>query len=81
MVEVLSPSTKHVDTGQKLAGYFRIPSLQHYLIVDPSRPVVIHHRRGTGDLIETRIASGGQLDLSPPGLTVEIADLFEGLAS
>ncbi len=76
VVEVLSPSTRHVDTGTKLLGYFRLPSLQHYLILDTERRTVIHHRRGTGDLIETRIAASGALSLDPPGLTLPVAALF-----
>lgn len=76
VVEVHSPSTKHVDTGSKLVGYFRVPSVIHYLILDPVKRLVIHHKRGEGDLIETRIASEGVLDLTPPGLSVPVADLF-----
>ena len=76
IVEVLLPGTKWVDTGRKLEGYFRVPSVVHYLIVDPDRPVVIHHRHGKAGLIETRIASSGTLDLSPPGLTLSVTDLF-----
>ena len=44
MVEVLSPSTKHVDTGKKLEGYFRVPSIVHYLVVDPERRMVTTER-------------------------------------
>lgn len=76
VVEVLSPSTSHVDTGQKLEGYFRVPSVMHYLIVDPKKTLVIHHRRGAGEMIETRIASSGTLALHPPGLSLSVADLF-----
>ena len=36
VVEVLSPSTRHIDASKKLAGYFRLPSVAHYLIVDPT---------------------------------------------
>src|ERR1700687_2983166 len=36
-VEVLLPSTRHIDASAKLAGYFRIPSVRHYLIVDPDK--------------------------------------------
>ncbi len=35
VVEVLSPSTRGIDTTVKLAGYFLVPSLKHYLIVEP----------------------------------------------
>ncbi|SFL29009.1 Uma2 family endonuclease [Methylorubrum salsuginis] len=77
VVEVLSPGTKRIDTGRKLQGYFRLPSVMHYLIVDAERHTVIHHRRGDGDLIETRIASSGELRLDPPDLTLPVAALFD----
>jgi Uma2 family endonuclease len=34
VVEVLSPSTRSLDTSAKLIGYFRLPSVQHYLVVN-----------------------------------------------
>lgn len=77
VVEVLSPGTKRIDTGRKLQGYFRLPSVMHYLIIDAERRTVIHHRRADDDLIETRIASSGELRLAPPGLTLPLAALFE----
>lgn len=77
VVEVLSPSTRHVDASAKLAGYFSLESVRHYLIVDPDRRVVIHHQRGEGDLIATRIASPGALRLDPPGIDLKVADVFE----
>lgn len=77
VVEVLSPSTATKDLRDKLLGYFRVPSLHHYLIVDPDRRAVIHHRRGEGDLIETRILSDGTVQLAPPGLAIRVQDLFE----
>lgn len=45
IVEVESPSTRSVDAGGKLADYFRLASVQHYLIVRTRRQQVIHHRR------------------------------------
>ena len=76
IVEVLSPSTRHIDAAAKLAGYFSLPSVRHYLIVDPDRPLVIHHARGDGDAIATRIASAGPLRLEPPGLELAIEDFY-----
>lgn len=75
VAEVLSPGTKGEDTGGKLAGYFRVGSVEHYLIVDPIPRTVIHHRRA-GALIETRVASEGALRLDPPGLDLPVGDLF-----
>jgi Uma2 family endonuclease len=75
VVEVLSPSTERVDTGGKLADYFRVSSIQHYLLVRPQRREVIHHRR-MADRIETRIISQGEIDLDPPGIRIAVADLY-----
>jgi Uma2 family endonuclease len=76
IVEVLSPSTAAFDHGRKLSGYFSLPSVMHYLILDPERRVVIHHRRGTGEALETRIHADGEIRLDPPGLVVATEALF-----
>ena len=75
VVEVLSPSTAADDHGVKLDGYFSLPSVEHYLILDPDRRVMIHHKRGT-DAIETRILREGLFRLDPPGLEAEVAAFF-----
>lgn len=76
VVEVLSPSTATRDTGAKLADYFRLASMRHYLIVRTDRPTVIHHRRGDGDLIETRIITAGSIDLEPPGIELDLDGIY-----
>jgi Uma2 family endonuclease len=45
VVEVLSRSTRHIDLSAKLADYFRVPSIAHYLIFDPEKPRLVHHAR------------------------------------
>ncbi len=77
VVEVVSPSSKRSDTGTKVAEYFRVASIQHYLIIDPYTATVIHHFRdaGGGD-IHTRILKNGVVELTPPGISVAIADLL-----
>jgi Uma2 family endonuclease len=75
VVEVVSPSTSRRDSGAKLADYFAMPSVRHYLIVDCDRRVVTHHRREAGR-IETAIISRGDLTLDPPGLVLAVQDLF-----
>ncbi len=75
VVEVVSPSTRSIDTRVKLAGYFQLPSVRHYLIVDGDTREVIHHRNDEGTIV-TRIVSAGSIDLEPPGLTIEIDDVF-----
>ena len=76
VVEVLSPATAAIDHGRKLSGYFSLPSVQHYLILDPERRVAIHHKRGHGDAIETRVLTEGLARLHPPGFEVAVEALF-----
>jgi Uma2 family endonuclease len=78
VVEVVSPSSKSIDTQRKLVDYFRVPSIRHYLIMDTERRVVIHHRREDGAAIATRILAAGRLVLEPPGLSLEVEALFAG---
>jgi Uma2 family endonuclease len=75
VVEVLSPSTEAVDTSEKLADYFRIPSIQHCLIVRARRQEIIHHRR-SGDAIVSRAVNVGAIKLDPPGITVDVAEVY-----
>jgi Uma2 family endonuclease len=58
LVEVLSPSTGKRGHGVKRDGYFTLPSLRHYVIVDPDRALVIHHRRGAGTVPEAGAQTG-----------------------
>jgi Uma2 family endonuclease len=76
VVEVLSPSTRHIDLSTKLAGYFRLPSVAHYLIVDPDQPLIIHHARRSDDAILTHIVREGMITLDPPGLELALADVY-----
>jgi Uma2 family endonuclease len=76
VVEVLSPSTRHIDLAAKLADYFRLPSVAHYLIVDPQKPRIVHHERGADETILTRIVSEGRIKLAPPGLEIAMADVY-----
>jgi Uma2 family endonuclease len=77
IVEVLSPGTESLDTGGKLADYFRLPSVQHYLLVRPLRTEIIHHRRD-GERIETRIVREGAVELDPPGVRLDLAEVYGG---
>jgi Uma2 family endonuclease len=78
IVEVLSPSTGTMDMGVKMQGYFGLPSVRHYLVIDPDRPLLIHHKRGTGETIETRIVNEPALRLDPPGLDLDLTEVFAG---
>jgi Uma2 family endonuclease len=70
VVEVLSPSTRARDHGDKLIDYFRLESVRHYLIVRTEDGAIVHHARNPEGTILTRIIREGVLHLDPPGLTV-----------
>jgi Uma2 family endonuclease len=75
-VEVLSPSTRNLDKAVKLADYFRVASLAHYLIVDLARRHVLHYRRNPDGPIMVAIVKEGDIVFDPPGIIIALADLF-----
>jgi Uma2 family endonuclease len=75
-IEVLSPSTQKKDFTVKLRGYFNVPTIQHYLIVDWEDREIIHHRRFGEGLAKPSIVREGVLKLDPPGLEIAHADIF-----
>jgi Uma2 family endonuclease len=76
VVEVLSPSTGGIDTAVKLAGYFRVPSLKHYLIVDLERRHVVHYRKRLDDTVTVVVMSEGEISFDPPGISVAVASFL-----
>jgi Uma2 family endonuclease len=66
-----------VDLSLKLAGYFRLASLAHYLIVDPTARRIVHHARGQNETIIIRIVTEGAISLDPPGLELRMADIYD----
>jgi Uma2 family endonuclease len=76
-VEVLSPSTRNIDKSIKLAGYFRVPNLAHYLIIDLEQRHVLHYRRQTDASSLVTIVKDGTIVCDPPGIALEVASLFD----
>jgi Uma2 family endonuclease len=75
VVEVLSPSTRHIDASAKLGGYGSIQSIRHYLIFDPDGRPTLHHERTGADTFVTKVVRSGALHLDPPGLDVDLDPL------
>ena len=76
VVEVTSPSSRNLDKSIKLAGYFRIASLSHYLVVDLAAQLVYHYRRNREGPITVTIVRDGVMELDPPGLKVAMTEIF-----
>jgi Uma2 family endonuclease len=75
LFEVASPSTRKFDDTVKRDGYFSLASVQHYLLVDPDGPPVIHYSRRAHGAILRSSAHEGTLTLLPPGIEVGVAEL------
>jgi Uma2 family endonuclease len=76
IIEIVSPTTGRNDKTRKLADYFRLPSVLHYLIIDPDAPLIIHHERGGDGEILTRILREGVARLDPPGIDLPLASIY-----
>jgi Uma2 family endonuclease len=77
VVEVLSPSSVKRDLADKLAGYSKVPSIEHYLVLDPEEHEVIWYCRAPGGGLQPPIpVSEGALELDPPGIVLEWSDIF-----
>lgn len=75
VVEVLSPSTQSIDSSEKLADYFRVPSVRHYLVVRARRQEIIHHSRAN-EIIVSRVVNFGTIRLDPPGIALDVAEVY-----
>lgn len=76
IVEVGSTSTHKYDAGFKLQGYMSLPSVQHVLLVNAAKQVIMHHRRVSETHFDATSIADGILHLDPPGLKVPVADFF-----
>jgi len=76
VVEVLSPSSTSIDTGDKVTGYFTVPSIRHYLIADGRARSLVHHHRLDDGTIRSQTVTEGTVRLEPPGLALPLAAFF-----
>jgi Uma2 family endonuclease len=76
VVEVLSPTSAHSDTSAKLIGYFKIPSIRHYLVIDPDGRSIAHHTRRGDETLTVNTLRSGSLQFDPPGIEIAVGDIF-----
>jgi len=81
VVEVVSPSSVSIDTTRKFIGYFKVPSIRHYLIIDAATRSVVHHQRLADGTIRSQAITEGAVSLDPPGLTVALSAMFPPAAA
>ena len=77
VVEVASPSTRRIDRAEKAEAYWRVPSIEAYLIVAQDAPQVVVLRRGADDW-ETEILTRPEdiLRLDGIGFRCTLADIY-----
>ena len=76
LVEVLSPDSGTRDRATKLRAYFKLPSVQHYLIVWPEEQRIVRHSRTQNDQIATQVFASGEIRLDPPGIMVTVEEFY-----
>lgn len=76
LVEVLSPESRSRDRATKLRAYFKLPSVQHYLIVWPDEQRIVRHSRMPNNEVATQIFMSGAIVLDPPGIMVTVEELY-----
>jgi len=70
------PRQRHRDRATKLRAYFKLPTVQRYLIVwSDDQRIVCHSRRPDGE-IATRIFVSGEIGLDPPGIVVTVEAFY-----
>jgi Uma2 family endonuclease len=82
VVDVVSPTSERRDSGVKLADYFSVSTIQHYILIYPDSDLrlIVHHRRNE-NRIDTRIARPGEdIALNPPGFSVPVVTLLGPLS-
>ena len=79
VVEVLSPSTQHIDRREKLVNYCRLISLEEYVIVSQRRAELEIYRRENNwrqDVVDT---PGAVAEFRSLDVTVALADIYDGV--
>ncbi len=80
IIEILSPSTKQYDRGEKFKLYREIPSLKEYIMVDAESIFIESFSINSSshwELTEYKNTEGS-LPILSVGLLLAIADIYEG---
>lgn len=79
VVEIASPSSEGADEHRKLAEYFSVASIMHYLIVWPKQNYCYHHKRIDDNIVLTTIVRSGMIEFDPPGVSISFESIFSGV--
>lgn len=81
IVEILSPSTKGYDTGEKFEHYRKIPSLEEYLIVAQDKPHVMLYTRQSDNtwLLSEAENMNAQIELHSIKCRPMLSDIYDNI--
>jgi phenylacetic acid degradation protein len=79
IVEVLSPSTKNYDRGDKMRLYQDLPSLREYIMVDSQAVLVEHFAKGEGGewLLQKYDQLRDTLQIATVGVALQLTEIYE----
>lgn len=81
LIEVASDSTEAKDRGEKLLAYLQNETLEEYVIIAQDRPEAAVHRRSNQWAREELHGFEAVLELRSIGLTLTLAEVYEGVLS
>ena len=77
IVEVLSPTTTHIDEGEKLRNYQACESMQEYLLVSSMQWKIQAYRRGVDHKWYKTLSIGEEIiPLQSIGLTMPMSEIY-----
>jgi Uma2 family endonuclease len=78
IVEVISPSTEHIDRREKLLFYQQMPSLQEYVVVEQTKIAVeIHRRQPDGSWITYFFSHNDtEIEFHSVDLTMKLEEIY-----
>jgi len=81
IVEVLSPTTRNYDLGDKARMYSRIPSLTVLLLIEQERISIEHWRRLSNGRWEVSNMADpqGTIHVESVGCELSVADIYSGV--
>ena len=81
VVEILSPSTKHIDRREKAMAYRRVDSIEEYVLLEQDKHQVIVHRRAENWKPHMYTGAQAVAEFRCIGLRVPLAEIYGGTLS
>ena len=82
VIEVLSPSSVHLDVSIKSEEYTSLPSLEAYVVLSQHDPAALAWVRGSDRLFPaspTEYGVGGSIEVPALGLAIALDDIYAGI--